>query len=680
MNSRSSNSNEIIKISLFNGTSASHMTFVDQVTEVNLNSIAQYITSKSWSPGIFKENNVNGVTKIHRSNENFLRADVFGIDIDGGCTIEQAKQILRERNLQSVIGITRNHQKEKVSPSGKSSPACDRFRIILFLESPVCTAAGYKEVFESIKLIFPFCDSSCSDAARFYFPCKKVIFENQGNKFEVKSNGASPSLHITNSGISPNSSKGPLSNRTLNFIANGAPDGSWHRELIPTLFDLKEQGYSQEDAKIQIRKASLSANGDLDAIDLAQIKDVFENRTVKNPKKERKEKLSVDQIAERVKFNLDNIVQMSTVNVKAVEFVWDPYIAKGFVTLFTGDPGAGKSTITAHIISIISKGGIFWDKEQSKQGNVVILTAEDPLEEALKPRLTNAGANTQNVYAFTLPLEFDEIGKQTILEAIKKYNPVLLVIDPLVAYIGAEVDTSRANEVRAKMQFLSDLAKDFRLAVLVIRHCAKGSGKENTPLIYKGHGSIDFVAAVRSEVMLICDPKNVDGRYFGHTKSNLTKLGNTLYFSMTSHGPVLDRIVDKSLSELFNEEMLVKSDARSTIDEVGGLIQEILTQGPAFKNDLKKELKEAGFTIATIRRGLESIKTTVSKRITYSGKPQGTGVWLVCTEQQAQALKDMKFEHLEQLKEWISKWKIQHAQISFTPPPTAIARIDRGNP
>ncbi|MBC7456798.1 MAG: AAA family ATPase [Bdellovibrionaceae bacterium] len=667
------------KISLFNGTLSNQMKYVDRVVGVNMNSIQQYITSKAWSPSVFKENTLNG--KRHRLINNFLSAEIFGVDIDDGCSIEQAVQIVKLCNLKALIGTTRNHLKEKVSGSGKKMPIRERFRIILFLKTPIYTDVQYREVFKQVKLIFPFCDDSCKDAARYYFPCQDIVFTNEGNKFELSAqeflghsgglNGTvdksvlqSPVTSALNLKNSPslNKHKGSLFARTRDFIMHGAPEGKWHQELVPALFDLKEQGYSQEDAKIQVKKASLSANGDLDESDLHQIKDIYENRSVKNSRRERRENIAADQISDKVKFNLENIVQMSTVSEKSVSFIWSPYIAKGFVTLLTGDPGSGKSTLISHVISIISNGGLFWDGELSKQGNTVIFTAEDPLEEVLKPRLSKAKANTKNVFAFTLPLEFDEVGKQTILEAIKAYKPALLVIDPIVAYIGAGVDTSKANEVRAKMLFLSELAREYNLAILVIRHCAKGSGKENTPLIYRGHGSIDFVAAVRSEVMLVSDPKDKDGRYFGHTKSNLTKLGNTICFKMTADGPILVRIEQKSLSELCDSEFGDET-VGTTVDEVAVLIREILSHGPIIRDDLYKELKGAGFTSATIRRGLDSIETIRPKRVNFLGKSRGVGAWVVCTDGQARALIEMKFEHLEQLSDWIAGWDVQHDQI-----------------
>jgi RecA-family ATPase len=87
--------------------------------------------------------------------------------------------------------------------------------------------------------------------------------------------------------------------------------------------------------------------------------------------------------------------------------------------------------------------------------------------------------------------------------------PVLVIIDPLVAYLSINVDIHRANQVRHATAKLAQLAEFYNCAILAIRHLAKGSIMKP---IYRGLGSIDFTASARSVLLAGCDPDNPQSR------------------------------------------------------------------------------------------------------------------------------------------------------------------------
>src|ERR1051326_702755 len=79
---------------------------------------------------------------------------------------------------------------------------------------------------------------------------------------------------------------------------------------------------------------------------------------------------------------------IADIEAKPVSWLWPGRIARGKVTIIAGDPGLGKSQITASIAAVVTTGGC-WpvDRGQSDTGAVLFLTAEDDAADTLRPRL-----------------------------------------------------------------------------------------------------------------------------------------------------------------------------------------------------------------------------------------------------------------------------------------------------
>src|SRR5205807_1534362 len=86
-----------------------------------------------------------------------------------------------------------------------------------------------------------------------------------------------------------------------------------------------------------------------------------------------------------------------------------------------------------------------------EMGNVLLLSAEDGLSDTIRPRLDSMKADVSRIFALDGAVVFDDAGLLQVEAAISEYQPVFVIIDPLVAYLGAGVDLHRANETRAVM-------------------------------------------------------------------------------------------------------------------------------------------------------------------------------------------------------------------------------------
>jgi len=361
-------------------------------------------------------------------------------------------------------------------------------------------------------------------------------------------------------------------------------------------------------------------------------------------------------------FSSRNLKRVSDCESRSVDFLWKPYIPIGFVTMLTGDPGVGKSTITTQLASAISKGTTFVDGASAPLGNVVLFSVEDPINEVIRPKLSKDHADISKVFVYDACLTLDDTGFETIKHIIQECLPKLVIIDPIVAYVGGKTDTNKANEVREKMNYLTKLARDFHIAILVVRHMNKGNQDK---LIYSGHGSIDFTAAVRSELMMISDPTEIKKRYLGHTKSNLSELGPTLEFSAGPEGLVFNSVNSKPLSSItkcfFESQKDSENVSNNTL--INEMVLEILKDAPMKSTLLQEELENEGFRKGSINKVL-SLKNEqfLKLRVNINGEKRGSGKWIVGRPEHIQALKRLKFDSLEQLDEYLRTFSVQEYQ------------------
>src|SRR5262249_30402501 len=177
-------------------------------------------------------------------------------------------------------------------------------------------------------------------------------------------------------------------------------------------------------------------------------------------------------------------VKMSSVQPEKVSWLWKPYLPVGKITLLDGWPGIGKSWLTCMLAAIVSRGGGFPNSVAFEPGNVLMLSAEDGLGDTLRPRLDACGADVDRVIALNMlekdgVASFSEEGLSRLEATIIQYRPVLLIIDPLFAFTGADVDIHRANECRAISSSLAAIAARQRLNALGIRHLNKTGGHGN---------------------------------------------------------------------------------------------------------------------------------------------------------------------------------------------------------
>ncbi|MDO5138272.1 MAG: AAA family ATPase, partial [Oscillospiraceae bacterium] len=108
----------------------------------------------------------------------------------------------------------------------------------------------------------------------------------------------------------------------------------------------------------------------------------------------------------------------------------------------------------------------------------------------------------------------------------------LLILDPLSAFIGNDVNLNHAIDVRKAFRPLYEMADRTRCAVLIISHTNKMKGISS---LYRTNGSIDVAGAVRS-ILAVGKRKNEKTeRILVQVKNNLEQVGPSLVYELTDH-------------------------------------------------------------------------------------------------------------------------------------------------
>ena len=336
------------------------------------------------------------------------------------------------------------------------------------------------------------------------------------------------------------------------------------------------------------------------------------------------------------------LINMETVEVEQIEWLFYPFIPFGKVTIIQGDPGEGKTTMVLQIIAKLTRGEkILPEQEQATEEktraeiaadsdvklsessiepvNVIYQTAEDGLGDTIKPRLLAVGADCSRVLVIDdreQPLTMLDIRLE---EAIMQTKARLVVLDPIQGFLGAEVDMHRANEIRPLMKRVAVLAEKYRCAIILIGHMNKNSNGKSS---YRGLGSIDFQAAARSVLIVGRIKDEPEIRVVCHVKSSLAPEGKSIAFRLDKETG-FEWIGEYDISA---DDLLSGNNRGQKIKEAKEFLLEILADGAVEQNVILKESESRGIKGKTLWNAKKALGV-------QSIKPGGHWSWVLPEQQ-----------------------------------------------
>ena len=277
----------------------------------------------------------------------------------------------------------------------------------------------------------------------------------------------------------------------------------------------------------------------------------------------------------------------------SVEWLWFPYLPFGKLTIIQGNPGEGKTYFAMMLTAACTNRKTFPNMEEIEPFNVIYQTAEDGMGDTIKPRLVEAGADLSRVMVIDDTEEALTLSDDRIEKAIRQNQVRLLIIDPVQAFIGADVDMNRANEVRPVFRKLGMIAEQTGCAIVLIGHLNKSSGTQST---YRGLGSIDFQAAARSVLIVGRIKDEPEIRVVCHVKSSLAPEGKSIAFRLDKDTG-FEWIGEYDISA---DDLLSGDNRGQKIRSAKEFLKEVLESGSVAQTKVAEEAESRGIKKKTL--------------------------------------------------------------------------------
>lgn len=314
-------------------------------------------------------------------------------------------------------------------------------------------------------------------------------------------------------------------------------------------------------------------------------------------------------VAARAEKKLPSPICAADVEPKDIRWLWQPYIPRGMVTMLEGDPGLGKSWITLKIAADVSMGRALPGMPKGHVPMSVLMgNTEDPIAESIIPRLLTLRADLSKIFFLPELIQFDPQGFEHLELYMANTAATILFLDPIQAFLGSGVDMHRANEVRPLMAKLGRLAERTDSAVITVRHLRKPGADSKGNALYRGLGSIDFTAAVRSVLQVDAE----DGAtVMRHIKHNLSPKGPSIAYKLDKDTPE----EPFHWGGVYNEEPSGVCRRPKATDIAREFIAAALNDGPLDANDIFTRASAEGISKSSLMRAkLEmGVKSTKSK-------------------------------------------------------------------
>jgi AAA domain len=323
----------------------------------------------------------------------------------------------------------------------------------------------------------------------------------------------------------------------------------------------------------------------------------------------------------------------ASITPKRVRWTWDQRIAAGTLALLAGREGLGKSTIGYWMAARTTQGDLPGEHYGTPKASLVCAT-EDSWAHTIVPRLMAHGADLTRVFRIEVRYDDDTIDIGLSLpkdiadleHAADDVDAALLILDPLMSRLDAELDSYKDGQVRRALEPLVSMTEQTGMATLGLIHHNKSGSTDPLQLVM---ASKAFAAVARSVHTVVPDPddETQQRRFFGVSKNNLGRMDlPTLPFHIqgweydTDDGPgytgqiVWGEESTETIADLIRRGS-VTPEEKSQLDEAAEWLEDYLrvSNGREIAGKVLAAGKVAGHAERTLQRARKTLKIQTSK-------------------------------------------------------------------
>lgn len=325
---------------------------------------------------------------------------------------------------------------------------------------------------------------------------------------------------------------------------------------------------------------------------------------------------------------------LAEIESRDIDWLWPGHIPQGMFAMIDGDPSLGKSLITLDIAARLTRGETMpLCDRKAKPAGVLIIAAEDAVEEVIKPRAVAAGCVESMVRVsetirvgeherpIRLPEDFDLLEREII-----EYRIGLLIVDPFLGFLSQAVDSHKDQSIRDVLHRFKILCEKTHVAGIGLRHLTKNTAGS---ALYRGLGSIAIVAASRAAYVADNHPTESGVKVFAPTKFNLGPMPKALTYRIGEHmhQPVINWGSECDLTANDLGAKLFPGGDRAR-DDAAEFLRDMLADGPVAQTEVKEKAEAAGISEKTLKRA----KAQVGVRSHKTGFASSTWVWELAPE------------------------------------------------
>ena len=346
----------------------------------------------------------------------------------------------------------------------------------------------------------------------------------------------------------------------------------------------------------------------------------------------------------------------SSFEPRSISWLWPNRFALGKLGLIAGLPDEGKGQVFANMAATVTQGGRWPCNEgEAPQGKVLLLTAEDGIEDTVAPRLMAAGADLDSVEIVRMVR--DQNGKRMFnladdLDLLRQKNREvgnvkLIQIDPISAYLGEKIDSFRTTAVRSVLAPLVDLADETDVSIVGMLHFNKKSDVNNALL--RISDSLAFGATARHVYAVVDDAEN-KRKLFVKGKNNLAVGDNkSLAYRFRERDIAVDQngqvitapyiVWEGSHVEVTASQAMAANKSPGAKDQAKKFLTDLLSDGPLPKTDIEEAADAHGISNRTLYRAKDDLRLIVEKE---RGRANGKWIWRLPEQQPPTGRKSQK--------------------------------------